>query len=55
MINIIKSLFRYRYRINKNTASFLLLYQIKLCKDEDILDHTIPGNYNFLVEKSDDE
>ena len=33
----------------------ILLYQIKLCKDEDTLDHTIPGNYNFLVEKSDDE
>ena len=33
----------------------ILLYQIKLCKDEDVLDHTIPGNYNFLVERSDEE
>lgn len=33
----------------------ILLYQIKLCQDEDVLDHTIPGNYNFLVERVDDE
>ena len=33
----------------------ILLYQIKLCKEEDTLDHTIPGNYNFLVERVEDE
>ena len=33
----------------------ILLYQIKLCQDEDVLDHTIPGNYNFLVERVDNE
>lgn len=33
----------------------ILLYQIKLCQDEDTLDHTIPGNYNFLVERVEDE
>lgn len=34
----------------------ILFYQIKLCQEEDILDHTIPGNYNFLVtrEETDD-
>lgn len=25
----------------------ILLYQIRLCEEEDNLDHTIPGNYNF--------
>ena len=33
----------------------ILLYQIKLCQDEDVFDHTIPGNYNFLVERENDE
>lgn len=33
----------------------ILLYQIKLCQDEDVLDHTIPGNYNFLVEREDED
>ena len=33
----------------------ILLYQIKLCQDEDVLDHTIPGNYNFLVERAENE
>lgn len=32
----------------------ILMYQIKLCQDEDSLDHTIPGNYNFLVEKTNE-
>ena len=32
----------------------ILLYQIKLCQDEDLLDHTIPGNYNFYVDRASD-
>lgn len=31
----------------------ILLYQIQLCSEEDCLDHTIPGNYNFYC--NDDE
>ena len=31
----------------------ILLYQIKLCEEEDILDHTIPGNYNFFLNKDE--
>ncbi len=32
----------------------ILLYQIKLSQEEDTLDHTIPGNYNFLVDRVND-
>lgn len=33
----------------------ILFYQIKLSQDQDVLDHTIPGNYNFLIERDNNE
>ncbi len=33
----------------------ILLYQIKLCQEHDDLDHTIPGNYDYTLERVDDD
>ncbi len=33
----------------------ILFYQLKLCEDEDILDHTMPGNHNFYLNKDEED
>lgn len=46
-----------RYLINnigmEKYKQNILLYQIKLCEEEDNLDHTIPGNYNFYATREE--
>lgn len=33
----------------------ILLYQLRLCEDQDNLDHTIPGKYNFYNPSGEDD